>query len=312
MKKMINFKLSRSTGIFLGLLPFILLLFLYMISSEARLAINSSDKLLPSFEQIGNAIHRMAFEPSKRTGEYLLWVDTASSLTRLALGVLIAAILGLIIGLLTGALPIISSGFSPFLTVFSLVPPLTLLPVLFIVFGLGELSKVILIAVGITPFIARDIQRRTLEIPDELIVKAQTLGANTAPILNTQQVEVAVCGAHLEGLPLNWQLTERKATFIKQTKTANAYRMYALAGGPPHRPGIIRDTDKGAALPVEIWSLPTSEFGDFVRNIPAPLGIGQIELEDGSWVCGFICEPYVIHKSEEITHLGGWKEYLKR
>ena len=85
--------------------------------------------------------------------------------------------------MLTGALPMIGAGVSPLLTVISLVPPLALLPVLFIVFGLGELSKVVLIAVGITPFIARDIQRRTEEIPAEQLVKAQTLGANTMQIL---------------------------------------------------------------------------------------------------------------------------------
>jgi len=92
-------------------------------------------------------------------------------------------VLGLLIGMLTGALPLIASGVSPFLTVTSLIPPLALLPVLFIVFGLGELSKVVLIAIGITPFIARDIQRRTQEIPNEQLVKAQTLGASTSQIL---------------------------------------------------------------------------------------------------------------------------------
>ena len=90
---------------------------------------------------MGAAIQRMAFEPSKRTGEYLFWVDTASSLTRLALGVAIAAVIGLLLGILTGALPLIRAGLSPLLTVVSLVPPLALLPILFIVFGLGELSS---------------------------------------------------------------------------------------------------------------------------------------------------------------------------
>ncbi len=183
MQRMINMAPGRSLNLMLALLPFALLLLLYIVASDARLAENANDKLLPSFAQMGDAVQRMAFEPSKRTGEYLLWVDTASSLTRLGLGVLIAAVLGLLIGMLTGALPMIGSGVSPLLTVISLVPPLALLPVLFIVFGLGELSKVVLIAVGITPFIARDIQRRTEEIPAEQLVKAQTLGANTMQIL---------------------------------------------------------------------------------------------------------------------------------
>jgi NitT/TauT family transport system permease protein len=125
----------------------------------------------------------MALEPSKRSGEYLFWQDTASSLSRLGMGVLIAASIGLILGMVTGALPLFSAGLSPLLTVVSLIPPLALLPILFIVFGLGELSKVVLIAIGITPFIARDIQRRTQEIPTEQLVKAQTLGASTSQIM---------------------------------------------------------------------------------------------------------------------------------
>lgn len=183
MKKMINLKPSRTSAIIIGLLPFVLLLVIYMVSSDARLAINPSDKMLPAFSQMGDAIYRMAFEPSRRTGDYVFWQDTLSSLGRLGAGVLIAALLGLVIGLLTGALPVVNASFSPLLTVISLVPPLALLPILFIVVGLGEASKITLIAIGITPFIARDIQRRTQEIPTEQLVKAQTLGASTSQIL---------------------------------------------------------------------------------------------------------------------------------
>lgn len=183
MQRLINHTPRRGNSIILGLLPFVLLLLLYLAGSEMRLAENPSDKLLPSFTQMGDAMHRMALTPSKRNGEYLFWGDTLSSLYRLAMGVGIAAILGLTIGLLTGAIPLVRAGFSPLLTVLSLVPPLALLPILFIVFGLGELSKVALIAIGITPFIARDIERRTREIPHEQMVKAQTLGANTSQIL---------------------------------------------------------------------------------------------------------------------------------
>lgn len=183
MKKLINQSPNRALKLFLGILPFALLLILYVAGSDARLEVNPNDKLLPSFSQIGAGIERMALEPSKRNGEYLFWQDIASSLTRLGLGVLIAASLGLLIGLLTGALPLFTAWLSPLLTVVSLIPPLAILPVLFIVFGLGEVSKVVLIAIGITPFIARDIQRRTQEIPPEQLVKAQTLGANTSQIM---------------------------------------------------------------------------------------------------------------------------------
>ena len=183
MKKLINQTPNRSLKVFLGLLPFALLVVLYMAGSDARLELNPNDKLLPSFSQIGDGFSRMALEPSKRTGEYLFWQDTASSLTRLGIGVLVAAALGLSIGLIAGALPLFTAWLSPLLTVVSLIPPLAILPILFIVFGLGELSKVVLIAIGITPFIARDIQRRTEEIPFEQLVKAQTLGANTSQIM---------------------------------------------------------------------------------------------------------------------------------
>lgn len=183
MKKLINQTPTKATKLFLGLLPFILLIIIYMVSSDVRLDVNPNDKLLPSFSQMGDGLHRMALEPSKRSGEYLFWNDTASSLTRLSMGVAIAAAIGLVVGMLTGALPLFAAPLSPLLTVVSLIPPLALLPILFIVFGLGELSKVMLIAIGVTPFIARDIQRRTQEIPMEQLVKAQTLGANTAQIM---------------------------------------------------------------------------------------------------------------------------------
>ena len=183
MKRLINLTPSKPLKLLLGILPFALILVIYLVASDARLAENANDKLLPSFTQMGSAIQSLAFEPSKRSGEYLFWQDTLSSLHRLALGIFIAAILGFTIGLLTGAIPTIYSPIAPLLTVISLVPPMALLPVLFIVFGLGELSKVALIVIGVAPFIARDIQRCTQEIPLEQLVKAQTLGASTWQII---------------------------------------------------------------------------------------------------------------------------------
>jgi NitT/TauT family transport system permease protein len=183
MKRLINQKPSKVSAIMLGLLPFVLLLIIYIVGSQERLEINPNDKLLPSFSQMFDSMQRMAFEPSKRSGDYLFWNDTLSSLSRLGLGVLIAALIGLTVGLTTGSLPLFSAAFSPLLTIISLVPPLALLPILFITFGLGEVSKVVLIVIGMTPFIARDIQRRAEEIPSEQLVKAQTLGANTSQII---------------------------------------------------------------------------------------------------------------------------------
>src|SRR5690606_10915369 len=183
MKRLINLTPTKPIKVLLGILPFALLLVIYLIASDARLAENPNDKLLPSFAQMGSAINNLAFEPSRRTGEYLFWQDTASSLQRLALGMGIAAMIGFSLGLLTGAIPTAYAPFAPILTVISLIPPMAILPVLFIVFGLGELSKVALIVIGVAPFIARDIQRCTQEIPNEQLTKAQTLGASTWQII---------------------------------------------------------------------------------------------------------------------------------
>lgn len=183
MKRLINLTPSKPIRVLLGILPFTIILFIYLIASDARLAENTADKLLPSFGQMGETINTYVLQPSKRTGEYLFWVDTYSSLKRLLLGIGIAAIIGFTFGLLTGAIPTFSAPIAPLLTIVSLVPPMALLPILFIVFGLDELSKIALIVIGVAPFIARDIQRSTQEIPQEQLVKAQTLGASTWQIL---------------------------------------------------------------------------------------------------------------------------------
>jgi len=124
-------------------------------------------------------------------------------------------------------------------------------------------------------------------------------------------ISVAVCGAHMEGLPLNHQLRTRGARFLKATRTSAAYRFFALPGGPPERPGLIRVNQGGAAVDVEVWSVPEQHFGSFVAGIPSPLGIGKVELSDGSWCPGFICEASATENAREITQLGGWRRYLR-
>ena len=131
-----------------------------------------------------------------------------------------------------------------------------------------------------------------------------------APVVFNQWIPVVVCGAHLQDLPLNWQLTERGARLEAQTQTAAHYRMYVLPGGPPQRPGLIRDEKNGVAIEVEVWVVPQHEFGSFVANIPAPLGIGKVEMQDGRWLPGFICEAYVIDNAKEISEYASWKKYL--
>lgn len=134
---------------------------------------------------------------------------------------------------------------------------------------------------------------------------------NTALAEPYQTIEVAVCGAHLEGLPLNWQLLERGAQKLTSTTTSPNYRLYALPGGPPHRPALVRDNESGAAIALETWRLPAAEFGSFVNEIPAPLGIGKVQLNDDSWVSGFICDNWGIAGAKDITEFGGWKAFLK-
>jgi allophanate hydrolase len=121
---------------------------------------------------------------------------------------------------------------------------------------------------------------------------------------------VAVCGAHMNGLPLNHQLTSRDAVLVSRTRTAPRYRFFALPGGPPHRPGLVKVAEGGAAIEVEVWSVPAERFGSFVAGIPAPLGIGRVELENGAQVSGFVCEAYATVGAADITAFGGWRSYL--
>ncbi|HEU4602323.1 MAG TPA: hypothetical protein VFS24_10160, partial [Steroidobacteraceae bacterium] len=168
--RLINRHPSRSGGLMLLLLPFIVLMAVYFTGSSMRLAVNPDDKLLPSATQMVDAVKEIAFNEDKRTGEYLLWDDTVSSLRRLGIGLVVSAVIALVAAIATGAFPMVSATFSPFVTVISMIPPLAVLPILFIVFGLDELSKVVLIVVGITPMIIRDLHARVREIPTELWV----------------------------------------------------------------------------------------------------------------------------------------------
>jgi NitT/TauT family transport system permease protein len=170
---------GRGGQLLLALLPLVLLLLVYATSSAVRLAENPDDRLLPSLGQMGEAMWQMAFVEDERTGGYPLWSDTWASLRRLALGLGISAAAGLVLGLAAGTFPLIGASLSPLLAVVSMVPPLAILPILFIVFGLEELSKVMLIVIGVTPILARDLEQRAREIPPEVMVKAQTLGANS-------------------------------------------------------------------------------------------------------------------------------------
>lgn len=122
-------------------------------------------------------------------------------------------------------------------------------------------------------------------------------------------IPLIVCGAHLDGLALNWQLRERGARLLEKLTSAESYRMYVIEGSP-QRPGLIRDENNGKPIDIEIWQIPKNEFGSFVAGIPAPLGIGKVETRDGRWLPGFICEGYAVTDARDISDLGGWRQYL--
>jgi hypothetical protein len=127
----------------------------------------------------------------------------------------------------------------------------------------------------------------------------------------TETIEIAVVGAHLSGLPLNHELTSRGGVLLRAARTEPSYRLYALAGGPPRRPGLLRIAP-GAGHPIdaEVWALPPEGFASFVAAIPAPLCIGTLRLEDGTSPKGFLVEPEGLAGAEEISRFGGWRAFL--
>ena len=183
MRRLINRQPGRVLGFVLAALPFVLLIAVYLAASEARLSLNPEDKLLPSPASFMEAMHRMAFVEDQRSGDLLLWKDTAASLQRLLSGLAIAAAIALSLGTLIGAIPYVRTTLGPIVAVIAMIPPLAVLPILFITLGLGEVAKVALIVLGVTPVMVRDLAFRVAEIPSELILKAQTLGASTWQLL---------------------------------------------------------------------------------------------------------------------------------
>jgi len=127
-------------------------------------------------------------------------------------------------------------------------------------------------------------------------------------------IKLALCGAHMSGLPLNGELTGRGARWVATITTSSDYKLYALPGGPPHRPGLVHveASESGSAIEVEVWELPASEFGSFVSCIPIPLGIGTVTLVNGEAVQGFLCERYAVALAADISDYGGWRAYLQQ
>jgi len=130
--------------------------------------------------------------------------------------------------------------------------------------------------------------------------------------MNTEEnwVSVAVCGAHMSGLPLNSQLVSLGGKFVKATKTGPYYKLFKLNGFTPERPGLLRVGQGGKAIDLEVWQLPIENYGKFVAGVPIPLGFGTLLLADGQQVQGFLCESYATLDAEDISDLGSWRMFL--
>jgi NitT/TauT family transport system permease protein len=176
----VNRQVSGGNRILLGSLPILLLVLIYLVLAGQRHAINPADKILPLPDGIASAISALLFEPDRLTGRLLFWADT---LERLGLGLGIATLTALLVGLALGVLPPVRATFGPLVTGIAVIPPIALLPILFIALGLGETAKIALIVIGIAPVMIRDIAAHVAALPREQIVKAQTLGASSWQIM---------------------------------------------------------------------------------------------------------------------------------
>ena len=143
------------------------------------------------------------------------------------------------------------------------------------------------------------------------------LGTSTQRYQKTQQIEsqhsvqLAVVGAHLTGMPLNFQLTTRGGTLRKKTLSAAHYQLFALKNTHPPKPALQYTQQDGQKIELEVWDIPLATFGEIVAEVPAPLGIGNVLLQDGTWVKGFICENYALTEAINISHFGGWRAYIQ-
>ena len=176
--RIINRTLGRRYRIVLGALPFLAAVGIYAVASHIRRIDNPADKLLPSLEAMATAFGRMAFEPDRRSGDLLLWTDTADSLWRLGAGMGLSTLIALCLGIAIGFIPHVRAALAPFVASFSLIPPITILPILFIAVGLGGASKIALIVLGTAPVMVRSVAQAVMDIPRELVIKAETLGAS--------------------------------------------------------------------------------------------------------------------------------------
>ena len=179
MTRLINLRPSRRGRFIAGAVPIVILCLVYAIAAALRHADNPADKVLPTVGAMGAALWRMAATVDPVTGQFTLQADTLASLMRLGAGLALATLSALIIGLLLGVMPLARAILGPIITVIAVIPPIAVLPILFIALGLGEAAKIALIAIGIAPYMTRDLASYVAGLPAEQFIKAETLGANS-------------------------------------------------------------------------------------------------------------------------------------
>jgi len=179
LRRLVDIRPKRGLRILLGALPILALILLYLVASETRHAENAADKVLPTFAAMAEAIHGFTTATDPASGRVQLVADTLASLYRLGIGLGIATATALLLGLLLGAVPLARALLGPVITIIAVIPPIAVLPILFIVLGLDEASKIALIAIGVAPYMTRDMAGFVGNLPTEQFAKAQTLGANS-------------------------------------------------------------------------------------------------------------------------------------
>ncbi len=175
----VNVRPSQRNRTLLAAVPLLLVLAAYLIASAARHAANPADKVLPTLAAMATAMRGLMLDVDPLSGHLIFWADTLASLQRLGLGLGICTLSALLVGMVLGVLPAARATFGGIVTTIAVIPPIALLPILFIVFGLGETAKVALIVIGIAPFLIRDLADHVGALPREQLIKAQTLGASS-------------------------------------------------------------------------------------------------------------------------------------
>lgn len=179
MRRLLNVRPGLGVRLVLGALPILAVIAVYLAAASLRHSLDPEEKILPTLSAMVDEVRIMAFQVDPQTGAIPLWQDTAASLARLGLGLAIATATTLVVGLVVGVLPLARAALGPLVAAVAVIPPIAILPILFITFGLGETSKIALIALGVTPFMIRDLVGHVTAIPEEQMVKAQTLGGST-------------------------------------------------------------------------------------------------------------------------------------